>query len=296
MKPLEIQENKPLRETCTLGIGGPARYFIEIRTIEHAHEALDFARKKKLPFHVLGKGSNSLFDDRGYHGIIINNKIDFFKELEEGRFQVGAGYNFSLLGAQTARQGWAGLEFASGIPGSVGGAIFMNAGANGSETAHAVESVSFLHAAGAKQVLATKEMLFGYRSSLFHQLSGIIIDATFKLSQKPQARQKQLEIIEYRKKTQPYAEKSAGCIFRNPCGLSAGALIEKAGLKGHAIGAAKVSEKHANFIVNSGNASSAQFLALISIVQSEVKMHFGIELESEIRHIPFYRNDELTDV
>lgn len=287
MKPFLIQENKPLRELCTFGIGGPARFFVEVRSVDEAREALDLARMQNLPFHVLGKGSNTLFDDRGYNGVIICNKIDFFEEPFPGVFHVGGGYSFSLLGVQTARQGWAGLEFASGIPGSIGGAVFMNAGANGAEAADALESVDFLSADGSLRQYRKEELNFSYRTSAFQQLSGIITGATFALAPAPEARKRQLEIIDYRKSTQPYSDKSAGCVFRNPTGASAGALIDRAGLKGLSIGGAKVSEKHANFIVNTGGASAAQVLELVSRIRSEVQERAGVDLESEIRLVPF---------
>lgn len=287
MKGPLVQENKRLCEVCTFGIGGPARYFFEVRTCEEAKEALAWAQEKRLPFHVLGKGSNTLFDDRGYSGVVILNKIDFFKEISPGLFHVGGGYSFSLLGAQTARKGWSGLEFASGIPASVGGAVYMNAGANGCETADTLESVDFLSADGKIETLSKAQVSFAYRTSSFQKLSGIILGATFQLSHQPQARTRQLEIVDYRKRTQPGAEKSAGCAFRNPQDASAGRLIEMAGLKGVAVGGAKISEKHANFIVNTGNATCAEILKLVAFIQEKVKESTGIELEHEIRWIPY---------
>ena len=291
MKPLTVQENKPLREVCTFGIGGPARYFVEVHTVEQAQEALSLARELDLPFHVLGKGSNTLFHDMGINAVVILNKIDFIAEIIPGRFHVGGGYSFSLLGVQTARQGWSGLEFASGIPATIGGAVFMNAGANGSETAAALESVDFVDADSNLQTIPKADLHFAYRTSSFQRLRGIITGATFQLKKHEQARQQQLEIINYRKHTQPYSDKSAGCVFRNPENLSAGSLIDKAGLKGISIGGAKVSEKHANFIVNSGKASSMEIQELINLIRQRVKDHAGVELESEIRCIPYDLNE-----
>ncbi|MFS8563202.1 MAG: FAD-binding protein [Rhabdochlamydiaceae bacterium] len=125
-----FEEGKKLSELTTFGLGGPARFFVTVTTVEHLQKVICYAQQNNLPFFPLGKGSNVLFDDRGFDGIVILNKISFCEE-KRGEFYVGAGYSFSLLGTQTARKGWAGLEFASGIPGSVGGAIYMNAGANG---------------------------------------------------------------------------------------------------------------------------------------------------------------------
>lgn len=285
----KFERNRSLKELTTLGIGGPANYFIEASDIPTMQEALRFCRKEKINFIVLGKGSNLLFDDRGFSGLVIANRIQFFNKIEEDIWHVGAGYSFSLLGSQTARQGLSGLEFASGIPGSVGGAVYMNAGANGHETCQALVSVDFITAEGELLCLPKQELSFGYRTTSFHQKHGVIVGATFKLLKKEEARQKQIEIIQYRKKTQPYDAKSAGCIFRNPSCAHAGALIEKSGLKGKRVGGAEVSTLHANFLINADNATSADFLNLIEHVKKEVKEKTGIDLEKEVHFIPYSR-------
>lgn len=282
-----LQKDKLLSDLCTFGVGGPARYFAEVNTIEKMQEILVSCQDHRLSYLILGKGSNCLFDDKGFDGVVILNKINFYEEHHPGIFHVGAGYSFSLLGAQTARKGWSGLEFASGIPGSIGGAVFMNAGANGRETCESLTCVDFVDANGGLRTLKKEELHFAYRSSSFHQMKGAIVGATFTLNQVEGARKKQLEIIAYRQSTQPYGEKTAGCMFRNPnCG-HAGALIEKSGLKGAHIGSAKVSEKHANFIVNSGNASCDDILQLVNLVKEQVKEKTGEDLESEVRYIPY---------
>lgn len=280
-------ENKLLSELSTFGIGGPARYFIEVRTIEEMQKTLSYCLKNKMPYLIIGKGSNCLFDDRGFNGVVILNKIDFHKRPTTDTVHVGAGYSFSLLGSQTARQGFAGLEFASGIPGTVGGAVYMNAGANGSETCNALLSVDYLSEEGEIDCLKKEQLHFAYRTSSFQNRSGIILGATFVLTPSDTARSKQLEIIDYRKKTQPYSEKSAGCIFRNPACGHAGALIDKSGLKGTCIGGAKVSELHANFIVNTGKATAKDVLQLVALIKHTVKEKTGFELESEVRCITF---------
>jgi len=285
--PLLLQQNKLLKELSTFGIGGPARYFVAVKTIHDMQAAIKRSDELGVPYFVLGKGSNCLFDDRGFHGIVIHNKIDFMEKAEPGIFHVGAGYSFSLLGVQTARQGWSGLEFASGIPGSVGGAVFMNAGANGKETCECLTSVDFITERGELQIIKKEELSFSYRTSSFQRMTGAIVGATFSLSPSTNARQKQIEIVNYRKKTQPYGEKSAGCVFRNPHCNCAGKLIEESQLKGASVGGAKVSEVHANFIVNSGGASSKEVLELIEMIKHQVKEKFGQELESEIRFIPY---------
>lgn len=285
--PENFQSNYPLKKVSTFGIGGPARYFVEVRQIEDMINTLRFCHDNKLPSFILGKGSNSLFDDLGFNGVVIANRIDFLAKPSEDTWHVGAGYSFSLLGSQTARQGWSGLEFASGIPASVGGAVFMNAGANGHETCETLVSVDFITPEGKLVHFNRSELDFRYRHSSFQSMPGAIVGATFRLTSSKTAREEQINLIRYRQKTQPYGDKSAGCVFRNPPNQAAGALIEKSGLKGTGLGGAQVSTLHANFVINSGEASSKDVLELIRHIRTEVKQKTGIELESEIRYIPF---------
>ncbi|HSX11186.1 MAG TPA: UDP-N-acetylmuramate dehydrogenase [Chlamydiales bacterium] len=271
-----LQHNRFLSEFSTFGIGGPIRSFVEVSTCEEMEEALSL----NLPTFVIGKGSNCLFDDKGFDGLVILNKIDFC-HWSESEVTVGSGYSFSLLGVQTARNGFSGLEFASGIPATVGGAVFMNAGANGKETCDALKSVLYFD--GTRRLFDRSELTFAYRKSPFQGMKGAILSATFSLQPNREARKSQLQIIDYRMKTQPLREKSAGCVFRNPPGASAGAMIDRCGLKGTQVGGAKVSEIHANFIVNTGSASSQDVLQLIQLVQERVFQHTGVHLEPEIR-------------
>lgn len=286
MNTLNYEKEKILAPYSTFGIGGPARLFCTVSTIEQMQQVIVDCRRQKVPFFILGKGSNSLFDDRGFNGCVVLNKISFI-EPDYPILRVGAGYSFSLLGVQTARSGYEGLEFASGIPGSVGGAIYMNAGANGSETQKHLSEVSFVDEKGVLRLYQRHELNFGYRFSQFQQMQGAIVAAAFKLEPHKEARQKQLEILSYRKRTQPLSEKSAGCVFRNPVNSSAGALIERSGLKGRRIGGAEVSPIHGNFIINKEGARAEDVLALAQHVKEVVKEKTGCELEMEIRAIPF---------
>ncbi|MDE3055508.1 MAG: UDP-N-acetylmuramate dehydrogenase [Verrucomicrobiota bacterium] len=277
------ESGRELKEFSTFGIGGPIRYFAEIRTAEEMREAFCFCCEEKIPFLVLGKGSNSLFDDAGFYGAVLLNRIDFC-HWEEERVQVGSGFSFSRLGVQAAQRNLSGLEFAAGIPATVGGAIWMNAGAEGQQTGDALASVSFLDFQGTVRDWKREEMRFSYRTSLFQSLQGAILSATFCLSSSPTAKAHQLQLLDARKKKQPLQEKSCGCIFRNPpSGPSAGALIEKAGLKGLGIGGAFVSELHANFIVNRSGATSRDVQELIEKIRHTVYEKSGIFLELEIR-------------
>lgn len=282
-----------LSQLSTFGIGGPARYFVEVQTVGEMQDLLVYCRAQQLPFFILGKGSNSLFDDRGFDGVVILNRIAFC-HFEWPLVHVGAGYSFSLLGTQTARKGWSGLEFASGIPGSVGGAVYMNAGASGSETCQTLVEVEWVNAAGEIGELKREEIGFSYRYSSFQESQGAIVSAKFLLVPSEKARKKQLGIIDYRMRTQPYSDKSAGCVFRNPEGYSAGALIQQSGLKGKRIGGAEVSLMHANFIINRGGATSQEILELAALIKREVREKTGVDLEMELRCVPWHLEDDVS--
>jgi UDP-N-acetylmuramate dehydrogenase len=284
MEEIKFEEGRLLKDLTTFGIGGPAKHFIEVQSIPQLQEVLSYCYNKQLRYLVLGKGSNILFSDQGFDGVVILNKIHFC-EQDSGNFYVGAGYSFSLLGSQTARKGWAGLEFASGIPGSLGGAVYMNAGANGGETFQYLTEVTYVNEKGKLEVLPKGKLQWSYRTSSFQTLKGAIAAARFHLISSTEARQRQLKIIDYRTKTQPYGAMSAGCVFRNAPHSSAGALIEQSGLKGFSIGGAEVSPMHANFIVNRNDATAEDVIALVSHVKKVVKEKTGHDLEMEIRVI-----------
>jgi UDP-N-acetylmuramate dehydrogenase len=284
MEEIKFEEGRLLKDLTTFGIGGPAKHFIEVQSIPQLQEVLSYCYNKQLRYLVLGKGSNILFSDQGFDGVVILNKIHFC-EQDSGNFYVGAGYSFSLLGSQTARKGWAGLEFASGIPGSLGGAVYMNAGANGGETFQYLTEVTYVNEKGKLEVLPKGKLQWSYRTSSFQTLKGAIAAARFHLISSTEARQRQLKIIDYRTKTQPYGAMSAGCVFRNAPHSSAGALIEQSGLKGFSIGGAEVSPMHANFIVNRNGATAEDVMALVSHVKKVVKEKTDHDLEMEIRVI-----------
>lgn len=285
MTSLNFKENVPLSDYTTFGIGGPCRYFITAKETPQLQEALKHAHEKSLPVFILGKGSNCLFDQNGFNGLVILNRIDFRRIPSPGIFEVGAGYSFSRLGVQTAREGWTGLEFASGIPCSVGGAIYMNAGAQGQETCDSLTAVEFIDDKGQLHHFQKEELTFSYRTSPFQSMKGAIASATFQLAKDPEGRERQLKMIAYRTATQPYGDKSAGCAFRNPEGHAAGRLIEECGLKGARVGDAEVSPLHANFVINRGSASSDEIRNLIEQIQEKVYKETGILLEKEVRYV-----------
>lgn len=277
------EKGRFLHEFSTFGIGGPIALFAAIRSREEALQAVVEAEKKGLPLLVVGKGSNCLFPDAGFPGAVLWNKIDFCL-WKETKVSVGAGYSFSLLGVQSAKKGLSGLEFASGIPASVGGAVYMNAGAGGQETADVLEEVEAIDLVEKRFVSYPKSsLLFRYRHSPFQEKKTLLVSAQFALHPSSEARTRQHALLSKRIQSQPYKEKSAGCVFRNPPGLSAGALIEQCGLKGARLGGAEVSSMHANFFINRGGARAQDVKELIAQVQKVVYEKTGVSLELEIR-------------
>lgn len=282
---LQLQRGRSLKEFSTFGIGGSIRFFAEVCSLEDAREAFAWVSQEKIPYLILGKGSNCLFPDKGFDGLVLLNKIDHCS-WKENVVEAGAGYSFSLLGVQSARKGFSGLEFASGIPATVGGAVFMNAGANGQETCESLHSVHFLHLDGSLETYPKEALHFSYRTSSFQTMQGAILSASFALTPSETARPKQLSILSNRVKTQPYKDKSIGCIFRNPApDVFAGKLIDECGLKGLQIGGVKISEMHANFMVNVQEASAQDVLMLIETVRKKVFEMTGHLLEIEARMI-----------
>lgn len=286
MLPFPHEQGRSLSTLTTFGIGGPARFFARCLRIEQMQEMLRAASALQIPFLVIGKGSNCLFDDRGFAGLVIQNRIDSLHQ-EGGRFVVGAGYGFARLGLLSAKQGWSGLEFAAGIPATVGGALFMNAGAGGQEVKDVVSELLFVSKEGELQRFSREQCAFGYRHSVFHDLLGAIVEGTFLLEAKGEAKGKQEEQLSKRLATQPYKERSAGCAFRNPPEGAAGRWIESCGLKGLQIGGAQVSSVHANFIVNRGGATASDVRALMELVKGRVFEKTGVVLQEEIRCIPY---------
>ncbi|CRI33528.1 UDP-N-acetylenolpyruvoylglucosamine reductase [Chlamydia pneumoniae] len=284
--PFPVRRSVWLNRYSTFRIGGPANYFKAIHTIEEAREVIRFLHSINYPFLIIGKGSNCLFDDRGFDGFVLYNAIYGKQFLEDARIKAYSGLSFAALGKATAYNGYSGLEFAAGIPGSVGGAIFMNAGTNESDISSVVRNVETINSEGELCSYSVEELELSYRSSRFHRQQEFILSATFQLSKKQVSADHSKSILQHRLMTQPYTQPSAGCIFRNPEGTSAGKLIDAAGLKGLAIGGAQISPLHANFIINTGKATSDEVKQLIAIIQSTLKTQ-GIDLEHEIRIIPY---------
>jgi len=280
---LKIVENESLKRYSTFDIGGPARFLVQVSTMEELEEALAFAEEKRLPVLALGKGSNCLFHDEGFCGLALVNRISFLCDEGDGVFHVGAGYSFAQLGRTVSKEGFSGLEFAASIPASLGGALYMNAGASGQETKEVISEVTTMDFQGHVSTYAAHHLTFGYRFSSFQKKKEIICSARLRLQPSSLAYSAMKEKSEYRTKTQPYSEKSIGCFFRNPVGTSAGRLIDEAGLKGYAVGGAEVSSLHANFLINRGGATAEQVRLLAHEIVERVFQHSGILLESEVK-------------
>ncbi|XP_042475443.1 UDP-N-acetylenolpyruvoylglucosamine reductase-like isoform X1 [Macadamia integrifolia] len=287
-----VRGKKLLSELSTLGIGGPCNYFLQVFNPTQLVSAIRYCTEHSIRFIIIGKGSNCLFDDLGFDGCVILNRIDYLERIEPGIYRAGSGYPFNKLGVHCCNEGFGGLEFSGGVPGTVGGAVYMNAGANGQETADTIDTVEIVTIDGRNQTLHRNDLTFGYRRSSFQEMENMaaIVAVTFQLKPSALARERQRAYLQRRRSSQPLVERSAGSVFQNPSGLgiSAGELIERAGLKGFSLGGAKVSDIHANFFINSGRATSQEMLELIDFVKARINTTFGIQLEEEIQYIKPY--------
>lgn len=286
---LRVKIDEPLARYTTFKIGGPADYFLDVESRQTLIEALRLLHRNRAPVHLLGKGSNVLVSDLGVRGAVIRlggefKRVDWRAEGDSVLVHVGAAYPVTQLVREAARRGYCGMEFAEGIPGSVGGALVMNAGAYGSEMEKIVDSVEAVTAEGEAISFGRERMVFTYRDS--HLPAGTIVTAVRLSLQRgvaDEAGAKVRELVGRRKRSQPVGYPNAGSMFRNPPGDFAGRLIEAAGLKGKRIGKAEISERHANFIVNLGGARAADVIALMDLARAEVKQQFGVDLAAEVK-------------
>lgn len=295
---LTVKLDEPLSRYTTMKIGGPADYFLDVDTSPALIETLRVLGRHQIPFCLLGKGSNVLASDLGVRGAVLRlggefKRVSWLEEGNRARVEVGAAYAVTQLVREAARRGLGGLEFAEGIPGSVGGALFMNAGAYGSEMEKMVEAVEGVTAGGERIRFRRDEMNFSYRDS--HLPSGTIITAVRIRLEKRDAEEvstKVRALVSKRKQSQPAGYPNSGSMFRNPPGDFAGRLIEAAGLKGKRIGQAQISERHANFIVNLGGARAADVKRLMESARSAVREKFGVELLPEVRLLGDWRSEQ----
>jgi len=281
----EVRANEPMSRHTTWKIGGPADLLIIPSNEEELAAALRFCAGHGVPWCVLGRGSNTLVTDKGIRGVVIKLGSGFDEvRFEDEAVIAGASYSFVKLSVMAGKAGLTGLEYAGGIPGSVGGAVYMNAGAHGSDISRILQSANVVWEDGSREVLENGDMNFSYRHSILQERRGIVTRATFRLASgdRKEIAAAMATFKDRRIRTQPLQMATAGSVFRNPPNDHAARLIEAAGLKGLREGAAEVSQLHANFIVNHGGAKAEDVLALIKRVQQIIERENGITLVPEV--------------
>ena len=278
-----FQQECSLKRYHTYGMEALAQFLVEVHNVQELSNALLFVKEKNIPFTMLGRGSNVIFKDDYYHGLVIINKMTSYKVVGNALICEG-GVNLPLIARKTAKLHLSGLECLVGIPGTIGGSVFMNAGISGAWISSHIISVEALLLDGTRKIFSKDECGFSYRHSIFHDNKAVITKVIFDLVPDSSAPSILQENLNARLQSQPIEEKNSGCIFKNPSGKqSAGALIDNCGLKGMKCGAAEVSDKHANFINNSGGACYKDVISLIGKVRESVKEKMGVDLEYEVR-------------
>ncbi len=279
--------NEELKKHTSFKIGGPADLFIYLKDLNSGKALINLINKRKIPYFILGNGTNLLVSDEGYRGIILSfSRCEKVLDLENNNIiNCSSGIPLAKVCVMALQNGLSGLEFAWGIPGSCGGALFMNAGAYGNDISDVILSCSHLLSDGTEQTLEKDDLNLSYRSSFYSDKSLAITSMKFKLTKNDpkDIRKKMYENISKRKSKQPLEYPNAGSIFKRPEGYFAGALIQECDLKGVTIGDAMVSPKHSGFIVNTGNATAADVMRLIKFIQGKVYNKFGVNLECEIK-------------
>lgn len=280
--------DEPMKKRTTFRIGGPADIFVEAQNTDEIIAVVNYCKSHNIPFMIMGNGSNMLVSDKGIRGVVIQvgkrmNEVKIDGETVDAQ----AGIMMSSLSSIILKAGLSGFEELSGIPGTLGGGIYMNAGAYGGELKNVIVSVTYIDRAGNIKTSPCSELDFSYRHSMFEEGGYVILSCILKLH-KGNAEEIAAKMQDYtnrRNEKQPISMPSAGSTFKRPEGFFAGKLIQDSGLKGFSIGGAQVSEKHSGFIINTGNASACDVLALIKHVQDTVFCKFGVKLEPEVRLI-----------
>ncbi|MBQ6395328.1 MAG: UDP-N-acetylmuramate dehydrogenase [Atopobiaceae bacterium] len=285
-----VSLNEPLSKHTSFEVGGPAAVVVEPVTPEEVQETIAACKKADAPFFVMGNGSNLLVSDDGFDGVVIclAGSLDN-ATVQDYTLRCEAGVSLRDASEMACELGLSGLEFACGIPGTVGGAVFMNAGAYGGQIADCLESARILFPDGHVEDVATEDLAMGYRTSRVKTDDLVVLSATFQLEPgNPEyIRATMDDLTEQRESKQPLEYPSAGSTFKRPEGYFAGKLISDAGLAGYTIGGAQVSSKHCGFVINAGGATAADVIALIAHIQDEVRERFGVELEPEVRMLGF---------
>lgn len=284
----KVLVNEPMASHTTFKIGGPADYFVMPETSEELAAVLKLCKEENMPYFILGNGSNLLVGDKGFRGAVIQLYKNFDGICLEGtKITAKAGAMLIRVAKEAGKAGLTGLEFASGIPGTIGGAMVMNAGAYGGEMKDVVAAVTVLTKEGEIKTLSGKEMNFRYRGSVVEDEGYIVLEAVMELKEgnleEIQARMEELSL--QRRTKQPIEYPSAGSTFKRPEGYFAGKLIQDAGLRGYQVGGAQVSEKHCGFVINAGGATAADVMNLMQDVSDKVNAQFGVTLEPEVKKI-----------
>ena len=283
-----VLKDEPMAAHTTFRIGGPADYFVMPSGTDEVGRIVSLCRASAIPYYVIGNGSNLLVGDKGYRGVIIQiyknmNRID----IKGQEIRVQAGALLSKTAAAACAAGLAGMEFASGIPGTLGGAVRMNAGAYGGEMKEILKSATVLTPEGRVLTLDAEEMKMGYRTSIVSKMDYIVLEAVIRLmpGSPEEIRKRMEELKEKRVEKQPLEYGSAGSTFKRPEGYFAGRLIEEAGLRGFRVGNAQVSDKHCGFVINRGGATAREVSELMDEVIRRVEANSGVRLDPEVKRI-----------
>ncbi len=280
--------DEPMKKHTTFRVGGNADFFVKPSTAEEVKQVVALCRKENLPYYILGNGSNLLVGDKGYRGVIIQIYKDMNEIVVDGdRIRAQAGALLSKVGSVALDAGLAGFEFAAGIPGTVGGAVMMNAGAYGGEMKDILVSATVLTENGEVLRLSNEELELGYRTSVIAKKNYVVLEAEYqlKVGDKAEIRAQMDELKVRRVTKQPLEYASAGSTFKRPEGYFAGKLIQDAGLRGFEVGGAQVSEKHCGFVINKGDATASDIVELMNQVSEKVFQEFGVTLEPEVRRL-----------
>ena len=279
---------EPMKRHTTFRIGGPAEVFVMPGNLEEVQRILEICRTEDLPYFILGNGSNLLVSDKGYQGVVVQLYRNFGQiRVEDSRIHAQAGALLSGIAAAAREASLTGFEFAGGIPGTLGGAVVMNAGAYDGEMKDVLKEVTVLTPEGGVLTLQADELHMGYRTSVIKEAGYIVLEAVISLEKGDQEeiRSRMQELAGMRTSKQPLSYPSAGSTFKRPEGYFAGKLIMDSGLRGYQVGGAQVSEKHCGFVINTGNATAKDVTTLMSDVQRIVMEKFGVKLEPEVKFL-----------
>ena len=279
----KIYINEPMSKHTSFKIGGPAECLVKIKNSEELKAILKLSQQENIPLTIIGNGSNILVSDDGIKGMVLKIEIDTFF-IDEETVKVGSGVKLGFIAQKCLKQAIAGFEFASGIPGTIGGAIRMNAGAHGKEMKDVITEITYMDRNGEIHKIQNEEAQFEYRHSMFADKDFIILEVEMKLEkgQEEEIQSKMTEYATYRKEKQPIEYPSAGSTFKRGSDFITAKLIDDCGLKGYQIGGAQISEKHAGFIINKGNATAEDVIKLMEYTKEQIYNKFGKVIEAEI--------------